>query len=97
MGVSIHEIRIPGASRKDKEAKSAIPAKPLLTANAQRVVDNLRASGATKRPVTMKRLSNHIANVLAVEATDTNVRQVLEELKRVNVVKENGTKPAYIL
>ena len=42
-------------------------------------------------------MSNHIANVLAVEATDTNVRQVLEELKRVNVVKENGTKPAYIL
>jgi len=80
-----------------KEAKPVIAAKPLLTANAQRVVDNLRASGATKRPATMKRLSNHIASVLAVEATDTNVAQVLEELKRVKVLKEDGTKPAYIL
>ena len=80
-----------------KEAKPVIPTKPLLTANAQRVVDNLRASGATKRPTTMKRLSNHIATVLAVEATDTNVTQVLDELKRVKVLQENGTKPAYVL
>jgi|JI10StandDraft_1071094.scaffolds.fasta_scaffold67693_7 hypothetical protein len=42
-------------------------------------------------------MSNHIANVLAVEYTDTNVTQVLEELKRVKVLKDNGTKPAYIL
>lgn len=80
-----------------EEAKPADPVKPQMTANALRVVENLRASETSHRPTTVRRLTNHIATLLGMKSADSGVAQVLEELKRVNVIRVNGTKPAYQL
>lgn len=65
--------------------------------DTKRVIDNLRATDAKKRPTTMKRLSNHIATLLAIKPTDPDVARVLGELTRARLLKPNGTKPDYNL
>lgn len=79
------------------EEKAAEPAKSEVKDDTKRVIENLRATDANKRPTTMKRLSNHIATFLAIKPTDPDVARVLGELTRAKLLKQNGTKPEYNL